>query len=179
MRFLRKHVATVLVAMVTAVVAGAVPAAAIIANADRVDGFHANQLVRASHKNNNTPLDNFNPGSYQTVLSKTAKAPVRGILVLWGNVDAEWKTGTGSTTLQARILVDGHAVGTPDTEQQMDDSGFNHSNSAAMSVAVHVAKGKQKVALKAYTTEDPIILQGRSITTLFVPFGNGGIQGTL
>jgi hypothetical protein len=181
MGILRRHVETIVVAMVTSTVMAAVPAAAIIANADKVDGFDANQLVRASYKGNSTTLNNFNPGSYTTVISKTANAPRKGILMLWGNVDAEETTGTDQTVLQSRFMVDGNPVGTTEdtAEQYMDAVGFNHSNSVALSVAVPVAKGRHAVALQAYTTEAPILIQGRSITTLFVPFGNGGQQGTL
>ena len=178
MGFFRRHAETIVVAMVTALVTGAVPAIAIIANADRVNGFHANQLVRAGYKKNNASQD-FNPSNYQTILSKSATAPVKGILVVWGNVDAEWKSGTGSTTLQARFRVDGHSVGIPDTEQQIDNTGFYHSNSVALAAAVPVTKGKHAVVLQAYTTDAAIILQGRSINTLFVPFGNGWKQGIL
>jgi hypothetical protein len=181
MGILRRHLETIVVAMVTSTVMAAVPAAAIIANADKVDGFDANQLVRGSYKGNSNGISNFNPGSYQTILSKSANAPKRGILLLWGNVDAEETTGTSATVLQARFTVDGNAVGTtPDTaEQYMDEAGFNHSNSVALSVAVPVGRGTHAVKLQAFTTEAPIFIEGRSITTLFVPFGNGGTQGVL
>jgi hypothetical protein len=118
MGVLRGHLETTVVAMVTSTVMAAVPAAALTANADKVVGFDANQLVRAGYKVNNTSVTNsvtnFNPGSYQTVLSKTAKAPREGILLLWGNADAEWDSGNppGNTTLQARLRVDGTAVAT-------------------------------------------------------------------
>src|SRR2546423_5200744 len=136
MGFFRRHAETIVVAMVTAFVTGAVPAIAIIANADRVNGFHANQLVRAGYKKNNASQV-FNPSNYQTILSKSATAPVKGILLVWGNVDAEYHAGT-STTLQARFRIDGHSVGIPDTEQQIDNTGFYHSDSVALAAAVPV-----------------------------------------
>jgi hypothetical protein len=49
----------------------------------------------------------------------------------------------------------------------------------ALSVAVPVAKGRHSLALQAYTTQAPIFIENRSITTLFVPFGNGGTRGVL
>jgi hypothetical protein len=50
MGILRRNIESIVVAMVVSTVLAAVPAAAIIANADKVDGLDANQLVRASYK---------------------------------------------------------------------------------------------------------------------------------
>jgi hypothetical protein len=73
---IRKHVTTIIVAFVTATVAaGGTAAVAAAINADKLNGYTANQLVRvAGSRTTNT----VNPFPTSTLLTTTMVAPKKG-----------------------------------------------------------------------------------------------------
>ena len=55
-----------------------------VPNAHKVDGLHANELVRATTLSSTTFTDDFDTCAFTTLLSKTVTAPTSGILLVWG-----------------------------------------------------------------------------------------------
>ena len=161
---------------------GQVPAAASSANSDMLDGLHANQLVRATTETDFTDNDNFDTCAWTTVTTKAVTAPTAGILLVWGNAWAQRDFDDADlATLQARVEVDA-AVATTHVRTHLgnnasltDIDGF-----AAISGAVPVAAGVRNVNLQVQECSTGMaFIAEKSITTLFVPFGNAGSPGAL
>ena len=57
-------------------------------NADKVDGRHANQLVRATTIRDTTVVDNFDSSTFAPLVTKSVNAPTKGILLVWGTISA-------------------------------------------------------------------------------------------
>jgi hypothetical protein len=82
-----------------------------------------------------------------------------------------------SVQLLARIAVDGDVVG-PVQEQAFDDfSGL--AGSVSLARAVEVSAGSRAVSLQAINSDGKLYLKDRTLTTLFVPYGNAGTRGLL
>jgi hypothetical protein len=153
------------------------PAGAPNANAidsDKVNGFHANELVRASMIT--AGGDNYiNQSSYFSVLSKSVTIPVNGILLAWGNIEVTNDVVPGDATfIETKLFLDD----APMTVEQITANvagWFSHSPSGA----IPVTAGQHTVTLRAKTSAAGYhTYHERSITTLFVPFGDAGTQGT-
>jgi hypothetical protein len=147
-------------------------------NADKVDGRHANQIVRATSVSNSTDVDNFDSSTHVTLLSKSVNAPTKGILLVWGTVAAARDNGTpdeGILKVQLR-------VGSTTTLEQavnLENAG-TADGSIAISGAFPVFKGARTVNLEAREVGSGMAyIHDKSITTLFVPFGNAGHVGAL
>jgi hypothetical protein len=59
-------------------------------NAAKLQGLAGNQLVRAAYAQETTPIDDFNEVAFTDIATLDVNAPADGILLVWGNVDAEW-----------------------------------------------------------------------------------------
>ena len=147
-------------------------------NSDKVDGRHANQLVRATTIRDTAVVDNFDSGTYVTMTSKSVKAPTKGILLVWGTVDAARDANDPDPAiLDARIRVGADA--TTDQDVVLENSGTN-DGSLAISGAIPVTQGPKTVILEARELSAGMaFIVNKSITTLFVPFGNNGTVGVL
>jgi hypothetical protein len=170
-------------ALIVAVLAWQVPAIAqsvvgFARNADKVDNRHANQIVRATTKANENEIDNFDVDVFTEILSKRVKAPTKGILVVWGTVAAVRDVDyTPPAVLNARVRVGSNAT---TTQMVYLEYSGSEEGSVAISGAIPVSKGTKKVILEAYESEaSGAFIVSRSITTLFVPFGNKGKVGAL
>ena len=80
---LRRYLVTILVAFVTASVAAGGTAFAILVNADRVDGYHANQLIRMARSSANA---NALVGTDGVIRRVKIVAPRSGFLFILGRV---------------------------------------------------------------------------------------------
>jgi hypothetical protein len=149
------------------------------ANADKLDGLHANQLVRGTTLSSNTISDNFDTCAYTTLLSKTVTAPISGVLLVWGNVGAVKDFDDADpSTLGVRVAVDATAV-TTEQAVHLVDLGTREGSAQAMG-ATPVSAGSHIVDVQASECSTGMaFIVNQSITTLFVPFGNDGIQGAL
>jgi hypothetical protein len=147
-------------------------------NADKVDGRHANQLVRATTIADSTDVDNFDSSTHVTLLSKSVRAPTKGILLVWGTVAAARDAGTGDEgILKARIRVGANL--TLEQNVNLENSG-TADGSIAISGAFPVGPGTRTVILEAVEVGPGMAyIHDKSITTLFVPFGNTGQVGVL
>jgi hypothetical protein len=113
---------TVAVCAAAAVAAGSVALAAPTVahgkfdaeNARRLDGRQASQLDVVRYWNIGKDLPDFTGCHYQSVLTRTFRAPAKGTLSVTAVVSEEtlFFTMVG-TTLDARVTVDGHQVSLP------------------------------------------------------------------
>jgi hypothetical protein len=164
------------------------------ANAAALSGLAANQLVRATSATagTGTPcgtaiagFNAFATSTFTTVVSKTVTAPVSGVLLILGHVSFELaNNGVGpSVSLQGQVAVDGTAMGKA-VEGESDSSTLSSCGAGEdMSVdgAVPVTAGNHTIAYqieRSAGTGDAWV-DGASVTTLFLPFGNAGTQGVL
>jgi hypothetical protein len=147
-------------------------------NADKVDGRHANQLVRATTISSTTDVDNFDSSTRVTLLSKSVRAPTRGILLVWGTIAAARDAGTADEgILKARVSVGANS--TLEQNVNLENSG-TADGSIAISGAFPVTAGTKTVILEASEVGAGMAyIHDMSITTLFVPFGNTGQVGVL
>jgi hypothetical protein len=174
------------VALVVAVLGTTTPAIAhgvqhalFAHNADKVDGRHANQIVRATSVSDSTDVNDFNSTTYATLLSKSVNAPTKGILLVWGTVAAARDNDDPDEgILKARIRVGSGAM-TADQNVNLENPG-TADGSIAISGAFPVLKGPKTVVLEAVEIGAGMAyIHDKSITTLFVPFGNAGKLGLL
>ena len=147
-------------------------------NADKVDGRHANQLVRATTIRDTSIVDDFDSGTYAPLLTKSVNAPTKGILLVWGTLSAARDVSDPDEgILNARIR-----IGTDSTTEQnvnLENAG-TFDGSIAISGAIPVSKGPKAVVLEARDMSAGMaFIVNKSITTRFVPFGNAGQVGVL
>jgi hypothetical protein len=173
------------VALVVAVLGTTTPAIAhgvqhalFAHNADKVDGRHANQIVRATTISSSTDVDNFDSSTNVTLLSRSVNAPTKGILLVWGTVAAARDNGMADEgILKARVRVGSNA--TLEQNVNLENAGTS-DGSIAISGAFPVSKGAKTVILEAREVGAGMAyIHDMSITTLFVPFGNAGHLGVL
>ena len=147
-------------------------------NADKVDGRHANQLVRGTTIKDDTVVDDFGADTFTPLLTKSVRAPKRGILLVWGTIAAVHDVSGGTpSVLNARIRV---GPSTTTTQAVHLVYSGTEEGSLAISGAVRVSKGTKNVVLEAFESEGNLVfITNKSITTLYVPYGNAGKVGLL
>lgn len=147
-------------------------------NADKVDGRHANQLVRATTIRDMTSVNDFNSSTLTPLLTKSVNAPTKGVLLVWGTISAARDVSAADEgILSARITIGTDST----TEQSVNlENGGTFDGSIAISGAIPVTKGPKTVVLEARELGPGMaFIVNKSITTLFVPFGNTGQVGVL
>lgn len=147
-------------------------------NADKVDGRHANQLVRATTIRDTSIVDDFDSGTYAPLVTKSVNAPTKGILLVWGTISAARDVNDPDEgILNARIRIGSDST----TEQNVNlENVSTFDGSIAISGAIPVTKGPKTVVLEARELSAGMaFIVNKSITTLFVPFGNAGQVGVL
>jgi hypothetical protein len=173
------------------------PAGAPNPNADTLNGFAANRLVRATTASAGTPGDpcggpaviaSFSSTTFTSLIARTITAPANGILLIWGRTSVELNSGSpagSSLRLLGRLTVDDAQAG-GQSETSLTDTAqtCKEGRTMAEATAVQVTAGDHTVALQAaksaITGGTGIAYIGSAaLTTLFVPFGNAGTQGTL
>lgn len=102
------------------------------------------------------------------MITHSVTVPEDGTLLVFTNVSFE-EDGTQNEAVHARLLMDGTQVGTVQ-ESSIEFDGFFSSESIAKAVATPVSAGAHTLKLEVESTESiQIAIEGRSITTLFVP----------
>ena len=137
-------------------------------NADRIDGFHANQLIRAAHTESDDLPDG--DGSSNTLLSVDIVAPAPGVLLI--SAGADLFDGSGGIG----CWIDLDAVTTLSGSGRGSFQGTNNTEEdCATSVGVGVAAGNHTVEYRSIAPSGTSIGPG-SLTVLWVPFdGNGAV----
>lgn len=147
-------------------------------NADKVDGRHANQLVRATTIRDTSIVDDFDSSTYAPLLTRSVNAPTKGILLVWSTVSAARDASDPDEgILNARIRIGADST----TEQNVNlENTSTFDGSIAISGAIPVTSGPKTVVLEARELSAGMaFIVNKSITTLFVPFGNAGQVGVL
>ena len=148
-------------------------------------GLTASNLVRGFTDEDTGFIDDFDDNLMTAIHDTSVNAPVDGILLIWAQACAEWDNtnpNDGRFVASFRITVDGNEAAGAVQEQFEDPPTNNDQRIISLTAAVPVTAGSLAVALEALTPgidANKIFFTERSITTLFVPFGNSGIQGQL
>lgn len=167
-------------------------------NASTLQGFAATSLVRATtataggaadpcNANVGTGFNNFQSTTFTNTVSKTVTAPVAGVIVIFGHVASEYSSGSGPGTIRllGRLAVDGTQRGQEgEASLSSTSASCQEGRTIALDAAVAVTAGNHTVAFqiaKSSTTAGTggAWVGNASVTTLFVPFGNAGAQGSL
>jgi hypothetical protein len=145
-------------------------------NADKVDGRHANQLVRATTIRDTTVVDNFDSSTFAPLLTKSVNAPTKGILLVWGTISAARDVSDPDEgILSARIT-----IGTDSTTEQNVNLENGSTFDGSIAISGHPRDQRtQDGRPQAGTVAGMAFIVNKSITTLFVPFGNTGQVGVL
>ncbi len=148
-------------------------------DADKLDGLDANQIARATTAAADDNVNDFNAPDFTDVISKTVTAPTAGILYVTGSLNVNRDIDDPDPALlQTRIAVDGIAASTEANVRATQTGDVDQSVSPNGAVAV--AAGDHTVALQALEAGDGMaFITERSVTTIFVPFGNAGTAGVL
>jgi hypothetical protein len=146
-------------------------------DADKVDGYHANQLARGSGEFG-TELILIDICSYTTILTKTVTAPTSGVLLLNGTVAWRFDAGSdaGSTaTLYSSFNISGPTL--PEVASSTTAEVPEANNTVIVAKAVSAGSHVVNLQVKECGT-GKALLWNEAITTLFVPFNNAGSSGT-
>ncbi len=150
------------------------------ADSEKLDGFEANQIVRSTGATNSSGIDNFDKCDFSTVaVSKTVTAPTNGILLITGNVWAARDADSANVgQLFAILAVDGMVI-SPQMGETLG-AGEGDEGSIAVTTTRAVTAGTHTVDLRLGECGSGMArVKERSVTTLFVPFGNAGSVGSL
>jgi hypothetical protein len=139
-------------------------------NADRVDGFHANQLIRAAHAQSADLAD-----ADGAALTVEIVAPANGILIMGAAVDAQGDFDAYNCFL----AVDGNPIVGSVMHSTLHFAGTVHTvnsdeNCSTTGGAV-VDKGTHEVALMIGDLDLGALLNG-SLWAMFVPFDGTGAK---
>jgi hypothetical protein len=164
----------VLVSFVTAAVtAGGTVTAAVIINADRLQGYAANQLVRVASLR--TPVFVTPPWETANLGSATIVAPRDGMLVMMASsqIDDE---GPEAGPIRCWLKLDGTKIPVSERHIGVSQSSSFHEQTCTTLVAWPVTAGTHRVVLVARNPENllGIYMGPTTITVLFEPFTENG-----
>jgi hypothetical protein len=151
-------------------------------DSDQLDGLGANELVRASHVSGGM-IDGFSTCNFQPLLTEQVSVPRKGVLLVWGGLSADRDPDSPAGTnpsLRAELTVEGKPIPNAETETTLYNEVQTFDASQSPSGAVAVGPGTKTVTLSANQCEPgQAFIDHRTLTTLFVPFGNAGRAGEL
>jgi len=144
-------------------------------NADRVDGFSANQLIRAAHAESNN-IDDVNG----VALTVTIDAPTGGIIITGANVGAAFVSTADTYTCQVDVdllPIDGSIMAS-----EVDWAGSGHTlntdENCSTGGGIEVAAGSYTIDLTIGGLSDATLFSA-NLWAIFVPFdGDGGMVGS-
>jgi hypothetical protein len=145
-----------------------------VANADKVDGYHAGQLNVVKYWSAAHQIDNFDICNWTPILKRSFKAPAEGTVTLQGEVTGETDFDFAFVTdFRTRLVVDGKVASQESELATETEGGIDRGNSPTVG-GRHVSKGKHHVALQAEECSDDGVfyIKGRSIALQFSPFGS-------
>ena len=144
-----------------AVTAGAPAVAGIIAsyakNADKVDGYHANQLSRVTSNFTTGPL-----GGNGTLVTASITAPKAGFIVIEAHTDSFIYSGAADV-FTCQITVNGLAVGPSLPFAEVSNGDFEENCETGTVVAV--AKVSYSLGFVSAGVDDPNTLFDNSVVT--------------
>ncbi len=139
-------------------------------NADRVDGYSANQLIRAAHAETLNAAD-----ANGATVSLSIDAPVNGTLVIGGTVNGEWTSALDVYTCEIQvdlIPIDGSIM-----SSEVDYAGATHTENkqsdCSTTGAMGVLAGPHDVTFYVGGVST-VALYGSTLWAIFVPFDGTG-----
>jgi len=169
----RRHLTTIVIAFVTAsVAAGGTAAVAAVVNANKLNGYRANQLIRVAAVNSKATglLD----GALQTA---SISAPGKGYLVITASSQIDDSLGINNGTIGCWLALDGTKLSASVRRFSLTPAGAVTYQSCATNVSWPVAKGKHTVSLVTDNPDGLATSYGpTTISVLYEPFnGTGGV----
>jgi hypothetical protein len=140
-------------------------------NADRVDGKHANQLIRVASFAGPSPLPNGTDG---TVATTNITAPAPGFLVI--DAGSDLFNPIQFDVVRCGIEVDNATA--PGSERFMElnaPQSVNQEEDCSTNTVVPVSAGQHKIDLQASLVDSPnTIWEDTALSAIYVPFGGAG-----
>lgn len=178
-QFIHRHLGTIAVAMITAMIAAGVPATAAIINATKLNGYRANQLTRVA--TNTAP--GFDPGggtgtpftTYRNMISTQITAPKAGYLVMVGQTENYYTGGDPIAWINCAIALDGTRIESSWRNYRFSPDSVSQEADCLTQAVWPVGKGLHTVALQGRTGFEPgVSVKWPSVTATFVPFNGKG-----
>lgn len=140
-------------------------------NADRLDGKHADQLVRVASFTGSSPLPD---GTNGTVATTSINAPASGFLVI--DAGSDFFNFSGDDTITCFIEVDNaRASGSLRYLKHDANSSVNEDEDCSTSTVVPVAAGNHTVDLEAQVQIGGGTQYGETaLSAIYIPFGGSG-----
>lgn len=182
MNMVRRHTVTIIVAMVTAAAtAGGTAIAGQIINADKLNGYRADQLIRAAerHRDGGLLRTSRRGGGGSQILSVNITAPKRGYLVMTASSDVFLAGGTRGviTSETTTCFLDLNGVEIISSQRTMlleqNDGNSDNESNCATNAAWPVASGQHTVRLMAQVGGSTIYDEA-TLNVIYVPFNGKG-----
>ena len=171
----RRHLGTIVVAMVTAMVTAGIPATAAIINATKLNGYKANQLVRVA-EGLQAGVVLSGPAQDEPVLQTTIKAPGKGYLVMVASAEVFALGLAGTPTAYCRLSIDRDTSPIPVQESQryLTFPPPLEQRNCATNAAWPVGRGTHTVTLEGTLSAAGMNFRDPTLQVLYVPFGANG-----
>lgn len=152
---------------------GVITVAIAAGNVDKVDGFDANDIVRADYSATDDVDDSFvNTDGY--ALAKTITAPVDGMLLAWASVEGQDTGGSISFDCSLQYVINGATGTMAGSERTLyAPSGGHHSCATSGGVTVNAGTYNIRLAISNFSSASQE-LKGASLQVMFVPFDGTG-----
>jgi hypothetical protein len=173
MNRIRKHLTTVVVAFVTAsVAAGGTAAVAAIINADKLNGYAANQLVRQAGTNKVSTVDPFS--GIATITTTTITAPKKGFLVVTASTKVDDSLGAVDAGVSCWLTLDGAELSSTRRTVSLSPGNALIYQTCGTNVAWPVGAGVHKVRLVGDANGLAAVFGPSNVSVLFEPFNGSG-----
>ncbi len=168
-RLLRKHSGSIIAGFAAGLIASGGPAIAIIANAHKVDGYHANQLVRlAEDHTDGTALS----GTSGVAAATTIAAPKRGYLFMVASSDVS--NFVADEGVSCMIFLNDVSLSSSLRQIELT-AATNAQEDCSTNAAWPVAKGMHKVELRALGIDFASTTFGATtLDVIYLPFNKAG-----
>ena len=143
-------------------------------NADRIDGYHAAELVRVGYGSTADAADTNGAAATATIT-----APGPGLLVMSGTIEA---SGLPSDGYFCRLKVDGTEVTGTVMASTLHSAGGDHTNNADENCAttgVYPVDAGQHAVTFHISSQNTAFFGGASVWALYVPFDGTGNPPTI
>ncbi len=181
----RSHVSAAAVGAAVALIVGAVvysgsgeaaprPTKAKI-DATTLNGYRANQLVKATSVKNSNSIDNFATCTFTTTQTLKTVVPRKGFLMVWGSVGSARDTDFPNPAVLTARLTLGVKKSTAHATTLTQDGSF--SGNVNVQALFPVQKGPRTVALQLSECETnaAAFVTDQTISAVFVPFGSTSV----
>ncbi len=166
---IRRYLVTIVVAFATASVAAGGTAFAIIANADKVDGYHANQLTRLARSSTTGPALSGTDGIVRTA---RITAPKRGFLFIVASSDVFNFTSTDF--VNCWVNLDGTQLTSSVRSIELDGGVSNQEENCNTDASWPVGPGLHTVTFEGDDVNADTTFDESTLEVLYVPFNGKG-----